>query len=418
MIDGSSKAIFTGCLERCRGGAGPGFGGGRAGRVMPGVFDLHVSPSACGRRLALMSYKNKTRLKRAHLYITEQDLILGNAERLILEAVKEILSAVEPVPRAIMITLTCIDELVATDNDVLLARLKMEFPYTNFAINHINPIMRDSANPAPVNMQLSRYQLLEPSKVRDNGINLIGEMRSVSRESELFEFAEELGLVVRQSDDFKTFDGFLTMANSCLNVVVGPFGCRAAIDMEKRLSIPYYYAPAEYYIDRIQRDYEKIAEMIGRDCPDMRTYHAKAEQEIEKTLSLVGNIPLVMDRTVASRPVSLARALAEYGFRVGLVIEDMLMDGDTTDLDWLRASHPEIIMVNGRSKGGDMAQYKQMLGECMCLGTHSARSLDAEYVVDLHRNGFGYGYQAVCQLMQGMRSAYHKGTGHTNNGNR
>ena len=97
--------------------------------------------------MAIGAYRRHSRHRRAHLYISESDIVSGCYEDLVPEAVEQILATVKPVPRAISVIVTCIDDLLGTDHEALLMLLKRRFPETHFCIRRVDPIRRHSALP-------------------------------------------------------------------------------------------------------------------------------------------------------------------------------------------------------------------------------------------------------------------------------
>lgn len=351
---------------------------------LPESFDLHVAPSACGRRMAIGSYQRNSRNRRAHLYISESDIVSGCYEDLVPEAVEKILATVKPAPRAISVIVTCIDDLLGTDHEALLMLLQERFPETHFCIRRVDPIRRHTAPPPPVNMQVSMFSMLDPSTVREDAINLIGNMPPIVKDSELFSLAGEMGLQVRQIDDCATFDDFLAMSRSRLNLVTTPIGLAAAQEMEQRLGLPYLYAPGTYRIEDISAAYQAIAERTGKALPDLSSYQETARREIAAARARLGDTPIVVDSSGDFRPLSLARTLLEYGFCVRLVTENLIFDGDLTDYHWLRENHPEVEILPPNS--AELDRRSEELAGCLCIGFSSAYLLNAKHLVDFSDN--------------------------------
>ena len=112
--------------------------------------------------------------------------------------------------------------------------------------------------------------------------------------------------------------------------------------MERRLGIPYLYAPGSYRVERIAEVYRSMAERTGRSLPDLSPFRTPAEQKIAQARGHLGDTPIVVDSSGDLLPLSLARALLEYGFQVRLVLENLIFDGDLTDYHWIREHHPEV----------------------------------------------------------------------------
>ena len=87
---------------------------------VPESHRLNVCPAACGRRVGLRALKNGEAGRQSFLYITEADVISGDYENMIGDAVAELLEVLSPVPRAFLIYVNCIDDFLGTDEETLL----------------------------------------------------------------------------------------------------------------------------------------------------------------------------------------------------------------------------------------------------------------------------------------------------------
>lgn len=233
---------------------------------IPGEIVLHVSPSACSRRFAIGAFRQQIQDRWARLYISEEDIVTGCYEELIPDAVEQLLRRKHPTPRAIVIALTCIDDLLGTDHEALLRELRARYPDTRFSVRHIDPIGIDRRYAPRVNIQLSHYDLLTPSEEKDDYVNLVGSMDTITHNSEIFSVLSEMGIGVRQIDDCETFDDFLDMSKSRLNIGVVPTGYTPCQRMEKTLGIPYIYMPKSSSIKNISEGYKKSPTFLEKPC--------------------------------------------------------------------------------------------------------------------------------------------------------
>ncbi len=371
---------------------------------IPESYELHVAPSACGRRMAISNRKEHHRRRLAHLYISEEDIVSGCYEELIPTAVDELLRRANPRPRAISIIVTCIDDLLGTDHQALKLLLSKQFPDVKFCLRRVDPICIDNGMPPPVNMMLNTFELLEYSGKKAPCVNLIGNMAEVIEQSELFDLCKRMGLTVRQLPMCQTFDDFLAMADSSVNLVVTPLGLTAGQAMEKNLSIPCLYKPGSYRLEDILCAYADIAIATGKQLPDLTASTQLAQEKITATRDHLQAMPIVVDGSADLRPLSLARALVEYGFHVRLVRSGLLFDGDRTDLEWFQREHPEIDVIDDRRL--DVESMREKLGDCMCVGFSSGYLLGAKHLVDFPDLELDYGFHALYVLLEKMKTAY------------
>ncbi|MCC8140424.1 MAG: nitrogenase component 1 [Lachnospiraceae bacterium] len=394
-------ALFEGKLEYCT--PTPERADTSLDKGLPESFVLHVAPPACGRRLAISASMRHLRGRRAHLYISEEDIVSACYEDMIPEAVQRILGEVGPTPKAIIIEVTCVDDLLGTDHEALLALLKERFAGTHFCVRRIDPIRRTSALPPPVSRLCSLFSMLDRSDETEDSVNLLTGMTPVAEQSEIFRILAQMGFRVRQMDTCETFQDFLDMAKSRFNIVTAPMALMAAQDMEKKLGIPYLYLPATVEIEKIDMAYEQIAEKSERALPDLSRERKAAMEELERALREIGDTPVAIDPTGDQLPLTLARYLIGRGVRVKLVLENMLFDGDKSDYHWLREQHPEVSIL--QSGGVELLNRAEEFQDCLCLGFTCGYLLRAKHVVCEEGGKSAYGYQMTATFARNVQTA-------------
>ena len=157
----------------------------RIAALVPETHLLFVSPSACGRHGALGALQHGFKDRVSYLAITSEDIIAGY-DGLVEEAVSELLRRKNPRPRAVLIFVSCLDDLIGTDLNSLCQRLHAAHPDVEFQPAHMNPITLDSKKPPMVTTQAAMYSFLRRTEVHDQGINLLGNLDALDPGCELF----------------------------------------------------------------------------------------------------------------------------------------------------------------------------------------------------------------------------------------
>ncbi|MFZ3130119.1 MAG: nitrogenase component 1 [Desulfosporosinus sp.] len=370
---------------------------------IPESYRLHVAPSACGRRISIGAYRDGDKQQLSHLFISEDDVVSGCYEDLIPDAVEELLNTLGKRPRAIIIEVSCIDDLLGTDHDALLSLLSQRVPDVKFTVCHINPISLDGKLPPPVNMQKKFYGLLDRTGKMEDAVNLVGNNPPLEKDCEIYKILRAFGMNVKQISDCKTFEEFLHMADSRLNIVVAPMAQMAAEQMNEELGIPFLFAPGTFKIDEIVQVYYDIAAVLGRDKPDLSEYISQARKKIAKTLKQLGDMPIVVDSSSTKMPFSLAKALLDYGFNVKMVFDSMILNCDIPNYEWIKKNRPDIMIADAQRF--DLIKTNIQLQECLCIGFNSAYTLGAKHMVELLEEKFIYGFYAIDVLMDMMSEA-------------
>lgn len=374
------------------------------GRVIPPEsVSLHVAPSACMRRMAIQAYKDRVEDQFFSLIIGEDDVVSGAYEDIIPDAVEELLERVDKRPRVIKICVNCIDDLLGTDHEALTMLLEQRFPGIKFMTVHIDPIRMSTGVMPGMRIQQAYFDLLDPCDERVNAVNIVGSTDGFLNNSEFFPILSGMGYEVRTLGACKDFDEYLAMAQSKLNVVVSQMAMRAAESMEKRLGIPYLFAPRTYLFDEIDDAYFRIADALGAERPDLAPYRERTQAFVDQARDALNGMPIIVDNSGDPRPLNLGRALVEWGFNVRRVFDGIILECDEPFLQWFRTEHPEIPVEDSRRYSLMNAQND--LGECLSIGFSSGYLFGADHMVDFIQPRPHYGYAGVELLMRKMMRA-------------
>lgn len=374
---------------------------------IPESHSLHICPPACGRRSAIRALQNGEKEFLSFLYMKEEDAVSGQYLENITAAVTELLAVLEPVPKAFVLYFNCIDDFLGTDEKALLRQLKSCFPGLYFTVCRINPVATDEKMSPGMRKHKEMYELLEYTGEKDDGLNLIGHYVSLDPESELFSLLAEWRIhKVRQLFACRTFAEYQEMAASRLNLVLMPMAGTAAREMQAKLDIPYYFNPASYDLQEVRQNYQNLAALLGRSCPDFRRELGETRLAIEEAREKVGNIPVVVDSSASMRPFALAKALWGYGFPVRAVFAPHSPRDDFEEGQWLAEHCPSVKLVYQEGVKAVAGYALDGLdGECLAIGYGCAFVLKARYFVDLFNDESFYGFQGIRKLMKLMGEA-------------
>ncbi|MDC7987073.1 nitrogenase component 1, partial [Rhodoplanes sp. TEM] len=232
----------AGCLHYCAPTHG-GWGVLRTALLVPELYVLFVCPAACGRHGAIAAFEQGLKHRVGYLCIEDEEIVLGSYEDEIRRTVPLLMERLAPRPKAVMIVVSCIDDLLGTDYAPMVADFEAEHGIP-FRIGRMNPITMGSGLPPQRRVQRDMYDLLAPAPARDGSIGLIGPFRPLAPESELHGMLARAGLgPIRHVADCATFADFQAMAAARLNLVTRPEGLAAAEHLEKTLGTPFVVAP-------------------------------------------------------------------------------------------------------------------------------------------------------------------------------
>ena len=375
----------------------------RIGALVPESHQLFVAPFACGRHGALGGEVNGIKDRISYLYIDESDIVSGNYEHLIPDAVEELFETLEKRPKVLLIFVTCLDDLLGTDHEQLNKRLSKQFPDVEFRSCHMNPISHDTKFPPGITLQNTLYSLLPEADQKEDAINLIGNNVVVNKECELYKIMSDHGYRVNHISDFDTFDGYQTMSKSKVNIILSPVARYASSTMKERLEIEPLLAYHTYDMGEIENFYGELSLLLNLPI-DFTQYKEEAKISIKEALEVIGQHPIAIDYQAVRKPFTLAKALMEYGFNVKLVMTDEVKSIEKEAYEYVTQNYKEIKAINAIHH--DMVKQEKEDMDYLCIGFDCGYATDAKRVVDLKEDESLFGFHGIKELMRMMMKAF------------
>ncbi|MBK5959447.1 hypothetical protein CCR97_14700 [Rhodoplanes elegans] len=333
----------AGCLHYCAPTHG-GWGVLRTALLVPEMYVLFVCPAACGRHGAIAAFEQGQKDRVGYLCIEDDEIVLGSYEDEIRKTVPLLMERLAPRPKAFMIVVSCIDDLLGTDYAPMVADFEAAHGIP-FRVGRMNPITMGSGLPPQRRIQRDMYDYLVPAPERDGSIGLIGPFLPLHAESELHGMLARAGLgPIRHIGDCATFAEFQRLAAVRLNLVTRPEGIAAAETLQKTLGTPFVIAPVAFSEAAIGARYAAIAAALGGVTLDPSAAREEAERAATRAHAVVGDRTLAIDSTATCSPFDLSRALIERGFAVVEVVAHQLPAHERPAFDWLAANAPDLII--------------------------------------------------------------------------
>ena len=396
--------LFNSTVHYCSPAHG-GWGVVRVAMLVPESYQLFVCPSACGRHGALGAIEHGNKERLSYLYIDEADIVSGSYEDLILEGVDALLEALEEMPKAMFIFVSCLDDLLGTDHVAILDVLNKKYPI-KFQVGHMNPITNGSKTPPPVTLQLKMYELVEGQGEKADTLNLLGNFVPLEENNELFDVLGQLGIKeIKHISEQKTFKAFEEMGASKYSLVLRPEAKVAAEDMKRHNKINYRFLPVSYDMEVIAEQYKEIIEMINQDVTvDFTAMQEEAKACIEKAKGVIGDFPIIIGNSAVCRPFNLAKALISYGFNVQKVYADDVVSFEKESFEWLKANAPQVEIISALNHNRINRVEEEQ--DCIAIGYNAAYIEKSKHVVDLIQDEHMFGYRGIVKLMDMMTKCY------------
>ena len=341
-----------------------GFGVKRAGLVIPESVMLLVAPGCCGRNSTILGSREDYAQRMYYLNMDETDLISGRHLKVIPDAVREILKTADPVPKAVVICITCVDALLGTDLERVCRRAEEEtgvhvVPSTMYALT------REGIKPPMTAIRRTIYSLLKKGKTDPSAVNLMGFFTPVDPESDLFEVLKKIGIrTVRQVSAMKTLEEYQKMGEANFNIVLNPESLYAAEDLKDRLGIPYIEMARIYDSERIGKQYEMFASAVGTH-PDFSGLGEETRSLLGKFMERAKGTSFAVGQMLNANPFELAYSLARTGMEPKAVIA-IPSSYDYPYIRALAAIAPETRMFSGISP--TMLNYRKEIRADIAYG--------------------------------------------------
>lgn len=395
------------CFEKTLRYTSPAHGGWgmvRVGMLVPESIQLFIAPAACGRHGAISACMHGYKDRLSYYFLDEQDIVSGEYERQIFDAVSALLARRKTRPRAILIFVTCIDDLMGTDLEALTLELADRFSDVDFTFCHMNPLMNDSKLPPGLNIQQQIYRLLKPAQKQEDAINLIGNHVPIDRGSELYGYLESLGFhTINHISQCQSYEQFQQMAAARYNLLLSPFGIAAVKRMHKDLGIDWIDAQTSYDVSLVQETYRRIAEKTGRQSAfDFAGARQRATEEVARALDALGGRDIYVDSSAVLHPYELALALFRYGFHVKGVFAERPVGTEKDCLDALLQELPSLAICTPQHpqtiRRGDPV-------EAAAVGFEAGYITQSRYTMNLLGDETLYGYHGIEKFMRLLRKS-------------
>ena len=295
-----------------------GFGVKRAGLSIPGSVMLLVSPGCCGRNTTGLGNAEEYQGRVFYLEMEENDLVTGKHLKKIPQAVKEIIEVCKEKPSVVMICITCVDALLGTDMERVCHKAE-EAAGIPVRPCYMYALTREGRKPPMVHVRQSLYSLLKPMKKRGSSVNLLGYFAPLIADCEIYDLLRTAGVKnIRELGTCRDYEEYEKMAEANFNLVLNAEARFAALDIEKRLQIPFIELKRLYQIDKIASQYAALGAVLGVKFKDSGYQHA-AEQAVERFKKKYPDATFAVGEFMNGDPFELALALVKYGFTVAAV---------------------------------------------------------------------------------------------------
>ena len=377
------------------------------GFLIPESHQIFVCASNCLRGVVLTAAEMGTIGRFSTITIKENNVLDGNMEELLIDGVVNIINKLKKKPRAVLIYTSCIHHFMALDMNMCYNALRKKFPKIKFTDCYMNPIMRKSGMTPDEIMRRQLYSFLENTDKKDDGINIIGNNFKTDETSDLIRLITKSKYKLRDITLCKTFDEYLDMAKSKINICYLPVAKKGVDEISDKLSNEYLYLPISYDKNEIKKYITELADKIGVDINEFDFKEKEAFDTLKKAKEVIDDTAISIDYTFTTAPLSLAKLLLDEGFNVKKIYLDSITEKDVLEELKIKYSDRDIMFyptVNVAMRTNDRNQNEKYLA----LGQKAAYFTNTNYFINEVEGGGHYGFDGIRILAENMIEAFNK----------
>ncbi|MDO5409738.1 MAG: nitrogenase component 1 [Lachnospiraceae bacterium] len=400
------------------------------GMLLPGSHQIYICTGNCNRGVVLTAAEMNASDRFSTITVKENNILEGDMEDLIIDGVTEILEKLPKKPPAVILFPSCVHRFMGCDIPMVYRILRSRYPEILFVEGYMDCILQKAGVTPDQRLRRELYSGLTKRLLNRKSVNIIGNtLRIDKEENELTELLRSAGCDLKQIADCKTFEEYLSMSESYLNLTLLPIGKMPAEVLEERLGMKHLYLPQCFGYEEIIGYLEILAEELGVPAIPYQERIQTCEEALKQAKTVIGNTPIAIDYTAIPRPLGLARLLLEHGFQVFRVYADSFIPEEEADFKWLQQHVPELEIYStihaamrvmpreyeGKGtvdcKSADCGNKDGKNADCgknkvLAIGQKAAYFTGTGYFVNMVEGGGLYGFSGICKMAELMTEAF------------
>ena len=384
------------------------------GMTLPESHQIFACASGCLRGVVLTAAEMGLMERFSSIELKERDLVQTDNEQLLIQGVTDILQKLQhlhKLPRAVLLFPACVHHFLGCDLRYVYKTLRERFPEIGFAECFMDPIRQTKSLTPEERLRRAIFRLLPPQGKAPRTANIIGSNLKTDERSDFARLLQQSGWVLRDMTRYDSYDEFLKMGGSCLNLYTNPFSLPAVRDLKKRLGQDFLYLPQVWRAADIEATLQSLLACLDLTMAqrtaaeqEIQSWQRQAGQALQAAKRVIGTRPLALDLTFTFRPLNLARLLIEHGFNVTRLYSDAFLPEERDDFCWLQQHAGTLELF--ATKNPDMRILPRSSSpDTLALGQKAAYFCDTPYFVNYVEGGGSWGFAAVTELARLMTDA-------------
>lgn len=376
------------------------------GMLLPGSHQIYVCGANCNRGVILTAAEMNAGDRFSFVEIKEEDLFNGQMEELVIDGVSDILHKLPQKPSVVLLFTVCVHHFMGCDLTYIYDTLRERFPEQCFVDCYMDPIMQKEGLTPDQKLRNALYKPLPMREKNLKQINIIGNDFPTREETELKQIAKAAGYTIKDMTECETYEEYLSMSESFLNIACYPMAKYGAEQLSKRLGMKFLYLPFSFDYHETDKELKRLVkEMPGAKMPDTDALRKKCECMLQETKEVLGDTKIAIDATVVPRLLGLTRLLISHGFSVEKIFTDSFSAEEKEDYLWLKKNAPDLKVC--ATMHPNMRVYPRKPQEkVLAIGQKAAYFSDTEHFVNMVEGGGLHGYDGICELCLEIQEAY------------
>lgn len=205
------------------------------GMTLPESHQIFACASGCLRGVVLTAAEMGLMERFSSIELKERDLVQTDNEQLLIQGVTDILQKLQhlhKLPRAVLLFPACVHHFLGCDLRYVYKTLRERFPEIGFAECFMDPIRQTKSLTPEERLRRAIFRLLPPQGKAPRTANIIGSNLKTDEWSDFARLLQQSGWVLRDMTRYDSYDEFLKMGGSCLNLYTNPFSLPAVRDLK------------------------------------------------------------------------------------------------------------------------------------------------------------------------------------------
>ncbi|MBR5381610.1 MAG: hypothetical protein IK136_03215 [Oscillospiraceae bacterium] len=374
----------------------------RMALAIPESHAVFFCPASCARIIALNAAKNGIKPRLSVYGLREDEIVMNDYRDAVVGSIRELLSRPFVRPKVILIFVSCIDSMLATDHEGELRELRAAYPDITFMLMKMDPICQTAKRRQTIfKLHEDIFSLLEPREKDPRAAAILGG-NEWPRDGYFTEHLRKNGVEAMHIGLCKTLSEFRGMSRASVNVCTMPYGTDAVKLLQKRYETPFVHLTQKADLDLFESGMKSVCDALSIPCPDFDALRQEAVSAVERTAKKIGRIPVYVDSAAFMDPVSWGLFLKRNGLNVKKVYVYAPNAAETPDAQTLKSEFPDVEVR-------DCGRYDMPDGrttevcEAVAIGQESGCFAGAKYTVPLFCDNGHWGWDAVlnvCRLIE------------------